>query len=668
MTVSIEDHLNSNEGTDSQESSPVLVAPMRPESTALSDVITHPANPRKVLGDLGELEASIREVGVIQPPVVLPAGRVAAAWPKHAKEIADAKWVVLVGARRRTAAGRVYGGDPEATLNVLVREDAIADDPLAQLDVMTAENVARAPLSPVEEARAFAEQEAAGRKQRDIAAKVGCSQSHVSKRLKLLKLPEAMLAALETSQRSDDDQGDAQEPALQIKDALAFVDAAGGDQELTLAAYQLRDDRRAHWSAANLVNEVQRIRERQATIDAAGKKLAAEGTPVIADPIKQFGNDYWQRRLTGAKAIAAARKAGELAAGVDSYGAVTYYSTGRKPKAADNRSPAEQQRITDDRERRKAMTARAEAAAVLAAKAPKLPPAAADIIDAWLFAPGSECAQLAHKWLLAAEVGPDPALPNYHWWEKVRHAGWHTRVHAAHALALARREVQARGTYRSWTHSDAGWLHRLTTEAGYTPSAWEQARLAAIEAPDGDTNPGQPDAGERDPVAPPERVSLSYDGDDACCWLLHYDLRIDEPAAYGEHLTDPDDVDAAKAWAVEVLADRHRIEVTGWTDGQVLPGRPAYLAAHAGDPATAADGSGSVGEWRLLFALVDGAWLVLADDKPHADHDGLTAASVDQACQWASGVLADAGVTCYGWTARADGATLEYVADLTGQC
>jgi ParB family chromosome partitioning protein len=364
MTMPKEGRSDSKKAADSQESSPVLVAPMRPMSPKLSDVITHPANPRKVLGDLGDLEASIREVGVIQPPVVLPADRVAAAWPKHAKEMAGAKWVVLVGARRRTAAGRVYGDDPEATLNVLVREDAIADDPLAQLDVMTAENVARAPLSPVEEARAFAEQETAGRKQRDIAAKVGCSQSHVSKRLKLLKLPEAMLAALETGLRTDDDQGDGQEPALQIKDALAFVDAAGGDQELMLAAYQLRDDRRAHWTAANLVNEVQRIRERQAAIDAASKELAAEGTPVVADPVKQFGNDYWQRRLTGAKAIDAARKAGELADSVDSWGAVTYYSTGRKPKAADNRSPAEQQRITDERERRKAMTARAEAAAL----------------------------------------------------------------------------------------------------------------------------------------------------------------------------------------------------------------------------------------------------------------------------------------------------------------
>ncbi|MEU4165146.1 ParB N-terminal domain-containing protein, partial [Actinoplanes sp. NPDC026670] len=58
-----------------------VVGPMRPEAVKLADVVTHPANPRKVLGNLDELEESIREVGVIQPPVVLPADRVAAAWP-----------------------------------------------------------------------------------------------------------------------------------------------------------------------------------------------------------------------------------------------------------------------------------------------------------------------------------------------------------------------------------------------------------------------------------------------------------------------------------------------------------------------------------------------------------------------------------------------------------
>ena len=624
---------------------------LRSASVSLLSVVTHPANPRRDLGDLTELEESIRELGVLQPPVVLPAKRVADSWPQHAAEVADAEWVVLMGARRRTAAGRVYGDDPDAMLDVLVREDSIADDPGGQLDVMTAENTARSPLTPMEEARAFAFQRAAGRSQREIAARMGCSQGNVSKRLKLLDLPESMATAV-----------DARE--LEVGEAMAYVDAAGGDQEVMLAAYRLRDDRRHHWSAAQLVDQVRRDRERQETVDAARKKLAAEGVPVIDSAMQRFGDGYWQRRLDGAKAIAKARKDGALVAEVNSYGQVSYYSTAGKPKAADNRTPAEQQRITDERERRKSMTARAEAAAILAARPPKLPRSAEDIIDAWLWAPGNECAQLAHKWLIAAGVGPDPALPNYQWWEEVRRADWSTRVHAAHALGLARREVQARATYRSWTAADAAWLARLADDAGYTPSEWEQARVDAIDPPESEPDTGQPEPGEQ--ADAPERVSLVYDAEDACCWILHYDLHVDQPAAYAEHLTDPDDVDAAQAWAVELLADRHQIEVTGWTDGQLLPGQPAHIAVHAGDTALVAGGAG---EWRLLRDTVGDVWLLLADDKPHADHDGLGVDEVDQACQWATGVLADAGVVCHGWTARADSnAVLEYVADLTGEC
>jgi ParB/RepB/Spo0J family partition protein len=647
------------EPTDSTESAstdyappaPAAAVPLHARQVPLASVVTHPANPRRDLGDLTELEESIRELGVLQPPVVLPAARVAGAWPQHAAELTGAEWVVLMGARRRTAAGTVAGDDPDAVLDVLVREDAIADDAAGQLDVMTAENTARSPLTPMEEARAFAAQRAAGRSQREIAARMGCSQANVSKRLKLMDLPETMAAAVDARD-------------LEVGDAMAYVDAGRSDQEVMLAAYEFRTGPGQQWTVPAAVNEVRRERERRIAREALTRKAAEQNLKLIDDPYKTFGGAYWDHRLEGKKAIAKARDAGTLVATITD-GGFAYYSAA-KPKKADNRSESEQQRITDDRERRKAMTARSEAAALLAARAPKLPRAAEDIIDAWLWAPGNECAQLAHRWLLAAGVGPDPELPNYQWWEQVRRADWTTRVHAAHALGLARREVQARTTYRTWNDGDKAWLDRLTAEAGYTPSEWERARLAAIDPPTGQAAVDQVDAGA------PDRVSLSFDDDDAGCWLLHYDLQVDEPAAYAEHLTDPDDVDVAQAWAAELLADRHGIEVTGWTDGRLLPGRPAYLAVHASDPTTAAaagEPGGPVGEWRLLFDPADEAWLLLADDKPHADHDVLNADGVDQACKWASAVLADAGVTCHGWTARVDGnATLEYVADLTGEC
>ncbi len=702
--------------TDSVESAvPVDELPMAPDvelesrTVELDRVAAHPGNPRKVLGDLSDLIPSVRTQGVLQPPVVLPADRVAAAWPEHAQALAGVEWVVLMGARRRAAA--IEAG--RTRLPVLIRRDAIADDRLAQLDAMIGENTARKPLTPVEEARAFAEQEAAGRKQHEIAARAGCSQSHVSKRLQLLKLPASMLAELETGQNADDDDEDADDRAkkpLQIKDALAYVKAAEGDQFVMLAAYKLRKEHRHHWSPAQLVAEVRREQQRQKAVQAATKKLAAEATRVIDSARKELGDRYWERELRGHKAIAQARKDGTAVAEINSHGQVTYYTTaGKKPKPADNRSEAEEQRITDERERRKAMTARAEAAAVMAAWPPQLPETAADIVDAWLWAPGNDVAQLAHKWLIASGAGPDPALPGHQWWEQIRTDDWPTRVRAAHALALARHEVNTRATYRTWGPAEAAWLARLVDKTGYVPTEWEQARLDAI---------GQQPPGPKRP----EGASLAYDDEDNQCWVLYFDLEVDDPAAWAEDLEDPDTVDEAKAWAEQLLHDEYDIEVTGWNDGQLLPGYPAHIAVFAGADNTGgepvdqaaghiqqhgdvlrcghcgkisdsihADGdplkavvrftdlhhacqpprrapapAGPV-EYRLLHSAIDDVWMLLRDDEHLADHDGINEGDLDGACAWASQVVRDdAGRQVEGWQSRAgigDGG-VEHVAEL----
>lgn len=653
---------------------PVAVK-LRPATVELGTIITHPANPRRDLGDLSELEDSIRELGVLQPPVVLPAARVAAAWPAHAEALTGAEWVVLMGARRRTAAGNVAGNDPHAPINVLVRDDALADDPLGQLDVMTAENVARAPLTPVEEARAFAEQEKAGRTQRAIAARAGCSQPHVSKRLKLLRLPTSMLTALDTGrtdrQAVTDDQSDAPAP-LQIKDALAFVDAAGDDQFVMLTAYKLRQHRWTHWTPKQLVDEVRREQARRTQREALTRKAEAEGVPLIEDPHRKFGSTSYERRLDGKKAIATARKAGTLAAHVTD-GGLVYYDTAGKPKKADNRSDAEQKRITDDRERRKAMTARGEAAATLATRAPKLPEAAADIVDAWLWAPGNDTATLAHKWLVAAGVGPDPALPGHEWWQQIRTGPWPTRVHAAHALGLARREVRAREYHRTWNADDVAWLARLTAETGYTPTPWEQQRLTAVTAP---PTPAPTDDS-------PEQAILSWSVVDG--WCLYLD---NDPAPYDSAGVDisRDDVATAQRWASESVTGLGR-QVTGWQPGPDPYGQPgdhAVLAPtgapptgddqHATTDTTADTATGTAtdterAEYRLHYADDAGEWRLHIGERLLADHDCLTADAVEQALFWAASVITDDGATVTDWHTRVDttaAATsgVEYVADL----
>lgn len=123
-------------------------------------------NPRAELGDLSDLVASIRSVGVLQRIVVVKrAGRL----------------IVVAGHRRLAAA-------EEAGLEEVPVEIVELDEEQRQ-EAMLVENLHRRDLDPFEEAAGFQALAALGLSQRDIAARVGRTQPHVSKRLKLLELP-----------------------------------------------------------------------------------------------------------------------------------------------------------------------------------------------------------------------------------------------------------------------------------------------------------------------------------------------------------------------------------------------------------------------------------------------------------------------------------------------
>lgn len=557
---------DSQESPDYEAPEPHAAVAMESRAVTMTSVIVHPGNPRKNFGDLTELEESIREVGVLQPPVVLPAPRVAAAWPEYAEKFVGAEWVVLMGARRRTAAGTVYGDGEEVVLPVLIREDVIADDRLGQLDVMTAENIARQALSAVEEARSFDEQVKAGRSQREIAARMGCSQGHVSKRLKLLRLPAQMVKEIENGK-------------LDIVDALAYAEA--DDHFVMLAAHKLC--REQSWrTPAAAVKEVRAALERQAAVEAATKKLAEEGVPAIESASAKFGGQWWERELRTDRAIAKARKAGHLVAEVGGSGRITYYSS-EKPKRADNRTAAEQERLDRDRAEKLAKKARDEACARLVAAAPKVPETGAVpmLVDAVLAAVHGDAGKLAMRWLRDAGVVDLGGLSPWQFGQALRTKPWTVRAAAAYALSLGQQETHARWTNSKWNAADAAYVRMLADQAGYVITEYDQTRLDAVPAE------------EDDP---------------------------DEPA---------DHVDQAD------------------------------------------DGTTATGEYRLWFAPADGgSWVVVNGNyEPIADNDGLTSEMAEEACYWAKGVLADLGVTAYGWQARAGADdTVEYIADLTGEC
>lgn len=128
------------------------------------------------------LAESVRSQGVVQPVVVRP--RAAGGYE-------------LIAGERRWRAARDAG---MREVPAVIREADDRDSLLLGL----VENVARENLSPVEEARAFAVlMDEFGLPLGDVAERVGKSKPAVSNRVRLLELPEDVLAMLERRQLTE---------------------------------------------------------------------------------------------------------------------------------------------------------------------------------------------------------------------------------------------------------------------------------------------------------------------------------------------------------------------------------------------------------------------------------------------------------------------------------
>lgn len=135
----------------------------------------NPLNPRQSFpeGELEELAASIRERDIIQPIVV-----------RGVVGTADA-FEIIAGERRWRAAQRAGLHD----VPVVIVE---ADDRQA-LEFAIIENIQRADLNPMDEARGYENLIAQfGYSQTDLAKVMGKSRSHVANTLRLARLPDAV--------------------------------------------------------------------------------------------------------------------------------------------------------------------------------------------------------------------------------------------------------------------------------------------------------------------------------------------------------------------------------------------------------------------------------------------------------------------------------------------
>jgi ParB family chromosome partitioning protein len=125
--------------------------------------------------ELDELAQSIREHGVLQPILV--------------SQQADGTYQLITGERRWRAV-QLAGLD---TVPALVKEAT----PLASLEMALVENIQRSDLNPLEEAHAFRQLlDEHGMTQEQLAQRIGKSRVAVTNTLRLLQLPEPVLACL----------------------------------------------------------------------------------------------------------------------------------------------------------------------------------------------------------------------------------------------------------------------------------------------------------------------------------------------------------------------------------------------------------------------------------------------------------------------------------------
>jgi ParB family chromosome partitioning protein len=135
----------------------------------LESLEPNPFQPRSALSEdrLGELAASIKESGMVQPILVRRAG---------------GRYQIIAGERRWRAAQRL--GLP--SVPVTIRD--VPDDRLLELALV--ENIQREELTPLEEAQAFQRlQDEFHLTQEDVARKVGRDRSTIANALRLLRLP-----------------------------------------------------------------------------------------------------------------------------------------------------------------------------------------------------------------------------------------------------------------------------------------------------------------------------------------------------------------------------------------------------------------------------------------------------------------------------------------------
>lgn len=149
-------------------------------------LVPHPQNPRKDLGNLEELTASIKENGIYQNLTVIPVNE---AVPGE-----EPKYMVVIGHRRLEAAKRAGLQEvPCAIVRGLTETQ--------QLQIMLLENMQRSDLTIYEQAQGFQQLLDFGMDIEDISQQSGFSKRTIRRRLEIAKLDQNKLNKISSTRQ-----------------------------------------------------------------------------------------------------------------------------------------------------------------------------------------------------------------------------------------------------------------------------------------------------------------------------------------------------------------------------------------------------------------------------------------------------------------------------------
>ncbi|MGW7090108.1 ParB/RepB/Spo0J family partition protein [Streptomyces sp. NPDC054871] len=449
----------------------------------VNDISPNPFNDRD-LGDLTQLGDSVKRDGLLQDISVMHTAVFASHYPEAAKGITTT-YVMAFGERRWKA--HILVG--EETVPAILRDD-VAD---RIRRVLFIENFLRKDLSPIEEARKFQRLHVEeGMSYRDIVKELHLGgPNHVSRRLELLKLPEALQEIIGT-------EGG---PGVTIARNLLVGLADPDDQ---LAAWELIRDQDVSWKEA-----VRAIRAAKAAgppqsvpplETEPGEEPEGESAPGTAFPV-QRGEAEDDTEPSDSEDAAATAAKNDSSDNTDSRPAATpapSKSAGGKVTAAD-RDTVQRNQATHDRD--SALQSLVSADKKLSVEQHNA------LIARTLLAPMQQSAARtrAHRWLREAGRAEFTISDTDSYFEAVLSSGkseLNNRV--AVATALAAGEIRARDGRRQWDRTDAEHVGLLIEVTGYVPeTAWERGQLTKYGIP----FPGGENAPDPDPIPSAEPIN-----------------------------------------------------------------------------------------------------------------------------------------------------------------